>query len=185
MPALPIILGVAAVLVLAGLTWAGIALWGALAHDPSPTGEADRPTPSAAVSPTTYPAVQLDVPAAAAWTPSGVTCDIGDVLRITATGTILHEDDPNSTVPPDGLLAPDGSPDPVYLPFGIDELPGVATASLIGSLDESEPFFVGSDVTFECPRAGQLYLGINDVGLTGNSGAWQAIVRRTVDPTTD
>ena len=152
---------------------------------PLPPGEADGPTPSAVASPTTYPAVQLDVPAAAAWTPSGVTCDIGDVLRITATGTILHEDNPNSTVPPDGLLAPDGSPDPVYLPFGIDELPGVATASLIGSLDQDEPFFVGSDVTYECPRAGQLYLGINDVGLPGNSGAWQATVQRTVDPTTD
>jgi CHAT domain len=115
---------------------------------------------------------QLSVPADRDWTPTEVYCSEGDTFVLTATGHILHEDNPNSTVTPDGLA------DPSYHQYNVLGLPDAATAGLIGSLDrEQQFFFVGSAANYTCPRAGQLYLGINDRGLTGNSGAWTASIQ--------
>ncbi|MET0781897.1 MAG: hypothetical protein ABWZ16_10285, partial [Microbacterium sp.] len=103
-------------------------------------------------------------------------------LEITATGTILHELNPDSIVTPDGLLTPDGLPDPYFLQWNVPGVPEVATASLIGSLDKQEPFFVGSNLTYVCPRTGAFFLGINDIGLYGNSGAWDVTIVKTDNP---
>jgi hypothetical protein len=128
---------------------------------PQPTSE-----PSA---PSTF---QVSVPADRDWTATGAYCSEGDVFVMTATGLILHEDNPNSTVSPDGLA------DPSYHQYNVPGLPDAGTAGLIGSLDrEQQFFFVGSAAAYTCPRAGQLFLGINDRGLAGNSGAWTASIR--------
>ena len=131
------------------------------AINPPPTSE---PT-----APSTF---QVSVPADRDWTATGVYCSAGDIFGLTATGHILHEDNPNSTVSPDGLA------DPSYHQYNVPGLPDAGTAGLIGSLDrEQQFFFVGSATDYTCPRAGQLYLGINDRGLAGNSGAWTASIR--------
>lgn len=178
----------AGVLVVGGLTWGAFALWGG---PPPPVAERSpraTTTPTETPPPPTpviYAPVHLAVAGDAYWTSTGVTCAEGDALAITATGTILHEDNPASTVTPEGLLGPDGLPDPVFLQWNVPGVPDVATASLIGSLDRQEPFAVGSDLTFECPRAGELFLGINDINLVGNSGAWQAAIVKTDNPPLD
>jgi hypothetical protein len=96
------------------------------------------------------------------------------VLDITASGTILHNaPDPNSAVGPDGLA------DPWFHQFNVPGLPDANTASLIGSVDgTSHPFFVGTGTSYPCQRAGALFLGINDVGVANNSGAFVATVER-------
>jgi hypothetical protein len=115
---------------------------------------------------------QVSVPADRDWTATGAYCGEGDVFVMTATGLILHEDNPNSTVSPDGLA------DPSYHQYNVPGLPDAGTAGLIGSLDrEQQFFFVGSAADYTCPHAGQLFLGINDRGLAGNSGAWTASIR--------
>jgi CHAT domain len=176
---------VAAVVLAGGLVWGALAAWEWLTADggggPPTPAASGTPTPDPTPDPTSTidPAVQLPVPAALAWTESGVSCGAGDSLAITATGTILHEANPNSTVTPDGLLTAEGLPEPYFQQWNVPGLPDSATASLIGSLDEQEPFFVGSSATYVCPRAGELFLGINDIGLLGNSGVWDVTVVKT------
>ena len=175
---------VAALVVVGGLVWGVAALWGGLPSGDRQASPASTPspTPQATPSPTTYPAVQLAIPAAVDWTMTGVSCAEGDVLSITATGTILHTLDADAVVGPDGLLTPEGVPDPIFLQYNVPGVPDVATASLIGSLDKQEPFAVGSNLTYTCPRAGALFLGINDMGLYGNSGAWDVTIVETDNP---
>lgn len=182
----PPIAWIAAVVVLVGgLIWGAAAIWSGILAGDDPTSPTSSSAPTPDPSPTIYPAVQVAIPSAVDWTPTGVSCADGDVLAITATGTILHELNPNSTVTPDGLRTPEGLPDPIYLRFNVPGVPDAATASLIGSLDKEQPFFVGSNLTYSCPRAGALFLGINDIGLEGNSGAWDVTIVKTDNPPLD
>ncbi|SFS14288.1 CHAT domain-containing protein [Microbacterium sp. cf046] len=184
----PVVAGiVTAVVLVGGVVWAAAALWGGLfvtdtaaSSSPTPT-----PTPTPTPVPTVHPAVQLAIPAAADWTDTGLSCGQGDLLAITATGTILHEDNPNSTVPPEGILTAEGLPEPYFQQWNVPGLPDAATASLIGSLDKAEPFFVGPNLTYTCPRVGEFFLGINDIGLEGNSGAWDVTIVKTDNPPLD
>jgi hypothetical protein len=58
-------------------------------------------------------------------------------------------------------------------------LPGAAHhAGLIGRISGSgTPFFVGSDFTGPALQGGELFLGINDIGVDNNSGAFAATVQ--------
>ena len=114
----------------------------------------DTPTP-----------VELAVPGNTRWLASGVRCAPGTTLDISASGTIQHDASAGSTVGPDGLT------DERYHKYNVEGLPNANTASLIGSLDESEPFSIGSGTSYDCPRDGELTLGINDINLEANSGA--------------
>jgi hypothetical protein len=112
----------------------------------------------------------VEIPGDEAWTDTHVDCEVGDVLDISATGTILHEQTPTGAVGPDGLI------DPVYDQFSV--VPNTNAAGLIGSISGKQPyFFVGSGTSHECRSAGTLLLGINDTGLFNNSGAFTATVK--------
>jgi hypothetical protein len=53
-------------------------------------------------------------------------------------------------------------------------------AGLIGRISASgTPFFVGSAFTGSAPQAGELFLGINDIGVENNSGAFAASIQVT------
>ena len=88
----------------------------------------------------------------------------GTTLDISASGTIQHDASASSTVGPDGLT------DERYHQWNVDGLPDANTAGLIGGIDETEPFFIGTGMSHECTRDGELTLGINDTNLDGNSG---------------
>lgn len=163
---------VAAAVILGGIVWAAIAL-----IPPPPDDRDADETRSPMPTSTTLPPVAVEVLAATPWTVTGVICEEGDVLDISATGTILHAPITTATVSPDGLE------DPAFHQFNVPGLPDSATAGMIGSLDQEQPFFfVGSALQYTCPSDGELSLGINDVGLDGNSGWWQATVIRTDNP---
>lgn len=115
--------------------------------------------------------VELSVPGDTRWLDSGVTCTPGTTLDISATGTIQHDASAGSTVGPDGLT------EARFHKWNVEGLPDANTAGLIGSLDETEPFFVGSGTSYDCPRDGQLDLGINDTNLDGNSGVLTVTVQ--------
>jgi hypothetical protein len=168
---------VAAVALAGGLVWA--ILEGGSRH----AAETPASDSTGSTTPRILPAVRIAVPADTYWTSTGISCAEGDELTIRANGTVQHSANPNSTVTPDGLVLANGRPDPYYLRWGVPGVPEtVATASLIGSIDRQEPFPVGSNATYACPREGELFLGINDVGLTGNSGAWNASIVKTDNP---
>ncbi len=95
------------------------------------------------------------------WLASGVTCAPGTTVDISASGTIQHDQTAGSTVGPDGLT------EERYHKYNVEGLPDANTAGLIGGIDETDPFFIGSGVSYDCPRDGELTLGINDINLDG------------------
>jgi hypothetical protein len=142
----------------------------------TPTQEQTTPTPTATATTSAPPAgpVQVIVPANQLWTDTGIDCAPGETLKMTATGTILHNvDDPASAV------GPDGTDITFFRQWNVEGLPDANTASLIGSLDRANPFVVGSGTTYACPTVGRLYLGINDVGVANNGGQFIATVEVT------
>jgi len=116
----------------------------------------------------------LEIPATEAWTDTHVDCKAGDVLDIAATGTILHD-----KAVSDSAVGPDGLDDPWYHQFNVPGLPDANTVALIGSISREQPYFVvGKGTTYECPGAGGLCLGINDVGVANNSGEFIATIQQ-------
>ncbi|MEZ0449390.1 CHAT domain-containing protein [Cellulomonas sp. ICMP 17802] len=135
------------------------------------TDAATDPSPSTSVvTPRPVVTVQHEVPATQQWTDMLLACLAGDTLEIVGGGTILHEQSATGRVGPEGLA------DPGYHAYNVVGLPDAPTAGLIGSLDVQDPFFVGTGVTYVCPRDGELFLGVNDIGLAGNSGAFAATI---------
>jgi hypothetical protein len=116
----------------------------------------------------------IEVPAAQAWTDTHVDCQTGKLLEISATGTALPNKSRSSSA-----VGPDGDSNPDLLQFNVPGLPNVNHAALIGSIDREQPFFVvGKGATLHCLRAGRLFLGINDVGVTNNSGEFTATIKQ-------
>ncbi|KRE31351.1 hypothetical protein ASG80_02555 [Agromyces sp. Soil535] len=114
---------------------------------------------------------QVVVPMYEDWTGANSWCNQGDTFEISVEGRAWHDGTPESEVGPDGLTNgefPEGR-----------VLADANTASVIGGLDSiPEMFYVGTGTTYECPAAGNLYLGINDTNLEGNSGEFDATVTR-------
>ena len=113
--------------------------------------------------------IQVSVLGAKDWTDSGVSCAPGHTVELNASGIVLAA----PTVP----VGPDGTPNPAYRPSNLQGLEADNHAALVASVDRTAPFaVVGSSATYECPAAGKLYLGVNDVGLENNSGQWTVTV---------
>ena len=113
----------------------------------------------------------LAIPSTQLWTDTHIDCKAGDVLDITATGTVLHD---KTTL--ESAVDPDGLADPFFHQYNVPGLPDANTVALIGSLSREQPFVVGRGTTYECPGAGRLFLGINDVGVANNSGEFVATI---------
>jgi len=116
--------------------------------------------------------VQTVIPATQVWTNAGISCRAGDTLEIAVSGTVMHEDSASGEVGPEGLS------DPKYHKWNVDGLPDANTVAAIGSLDEQSPFVVGSGTTHVCERGGDLFLGVNDVGVANNAGQFSATITR-------
>ena len=126
-------------------------------------------------SPSILPGVPVAVQVSSTepWTATGVECAPGDVVDITATGTILHnKDDPTGSA-----VGPDGLTEPFFRQFNVPGMPDANTVAVIGSIDEQLPYFlVGSGASHTCLAEGEIYLGVNDAGLDNNSGEFDATV---------
>jgi hypothetical protein len=87
---------------------------------------------------------------------------------VSATGTIFHD--------ASGTTGPNGVAERLDLQqFNV--LKGENHAGLIGRIgDSGTPFSVGSDFASTNLAPGRLFLGINDVGVDNNSGAFSAVV---------
>ncbi len=136
---------------------------------PPGTQQANTQPVSAASVSTPPPAapVSLAVPATASWTDTGVQCTAGAVLDIAATGTIVHNTANGNSAPPDGDQRAE------LHKYNVKGLPDANHGALIGSIDEQQPYFVvGASRSLTCPAAGPLFLGVNDAGVSNNSGAF-------------
>jgi len=152
------------ILLLGGLSAAG--LFGPVEETPGPSDSSDATQSTGGAGP-----YSVQVPADQHWTDTQVTCRVGDVLDISAIGTAFHAPDPRTAV------GPDGSTDGLYHQYNVPGLPDANHASLIGSVGGTDdPFFVGSRLSHPCERSGTLFLGINDIGVANNSGAFVATI---------
>ena len=105
---------------------------------------------------------------AAAWTDTGLKVTAGERINITASGQIMAG--------PGQPCGPDGIAQATLDIFSL--IGGGHVAALIGLVaGSSTPFLVGASYNGVAPASGQLYLGINDVGVDNNSGQFSASVR--------
>jgi hypothetical protein len=106
-----------------------------------------------------------------AWTRTGLSVTQGRRFVVHATGLVRFI----QTAPPVG---PDGATDPHP---GVCVLPGPDHhAALIGRIlgrSPGAPFLVGSTFDGQADQSGQLELGINDIGVDNNGGAFKATVQ--------
>jgi hypothetical protein len=114
------------------------------------------------------------VPGTVAWTDTGIDVRSGDLLAIEASGEI-------QAGPDQPAIGPDGAHDPGLRVFNLPELQGANHAALIGRIGEAgSPFLVGPILKASADRDGRLFLGINDMGVDNNAGAFDVVV--TVSP---
>jgi hypothetical protein len=116
----------------------------------------------------------VTVPGTEPFTDTGVDLKKGDKVTITATGKVQPSvTDPNVFATPDGVA---NRPD--LRQYNV--IPNVNHSGLMGWIgDNGAPFQVGSRDVFTAPKAGRLFLGINDKGVENNAGKFQATVTIT------
>ena len=131
-------------------------------------------TRNSGTSTTTIGPKTVNVPGQVAFTNTGITLKPGDEVSITATGTVFPNTANRSLV-----ATPDGVPNqPSIHQFNV--VAGADHSGLLGRVGENgAPFVVGHDDHFNATTAGPLFLGINDVGLDNNDGAFTARVTVT------
>jgi len=103
-------------------------------------------------------------------TDTGLWCDQGGRLNITASGRIQPRGSGGGQVGPEGLTN-GASPETRILE-------NANTAALIGKLEDTdEPAFeIGAGTSYECPVPGSLFLGVNDTSTGDNEGAFHVVV---------
>jgi hypothetical protein len=109
----------------------------------------------------------IDVDARQRWTDSSLDVRSGDVLSISARGTIVMSGDDRDTATPAGSRTGRGA----------QQAPIQAVAgALIARIDSGAPFLIGDQSTVKVPASGRLYLGVNDDHLQDNRGHFQVTV---------
>ena len=114
--------------------------------------------------------VTVIVPGDVKWIYTGIDLNAGDIIRFTARGTIVYDDQGNS-------CGPDGASwtDTLDQEGPLWKKPH---AGLIGRIDGiGAPFFVGKSYTVKAGSSGRLLLGINDFWYHGNSGEFTVTIR--------
>lgn len=121
-------------------------------------------------TPASLPAGAIQVDGSRAWTETGVTVKKGDRLSFSTTGQIGIRSGDTPKVSPDGSAADRDPAAPV---------PVMGVGGLIGRVGTGAPFPIGSSATLiTMPANGRLYLGINDTGVSDNSGAYIVTIVR-------
>jgi hypothetical protein len=130
--------------------------------------------PGRAPQPSTAATYMVTVSSRESWTDSGIHLTKGEQVTITASGQVDH--DGRSPSPPVG---PDGDPRRALSRLSI--LRDAPHAALIGKIignTEGHPFLVGSQYHADSiDQSGLLLLGVNDQGLTNNTGGFTARIQ--------
>jgi len=104
-----------------------------------------------------------------AWTDTGLNVEQGDVLTIRASGTIQFSSSGRDVAEANGAA---GRAATANAP-----LPRTEIGALLGRIGNANPFVVGASLdSFRVPRAGRLYLGVNDDVLRDNRGEFRVTV---------
>jgi hypothetical protein len=118
----------------------------------------------------------INVPGTSRGTDTGIDVRSGDQLTFTATGTV----NPGGRT---GNVGPQGGRSSVLgAILGTRPVPSAGPGALIGYVrtpdgQQSEPFLIGSQLTFSAPVDGRLFLAINDDDYSDNSGSFSVRIR--------
>ena len=121
------------------------------------------------------PMREIDVLATQPWTDTGVDVNAGDLISITATGSIQFSFGGQ-------FMGPDGDGvDCHHLGVAIYRWTfpdaDLSCHSLLARVGPTGPIFeVGSSWRFRAATPGRLYLGVNDNFFPDNSGSWEATI---------
>jgi hypothetical protein len=113
----------------------------------------------------------VEVPGNSRGIDAGIDVRAGDQITFTATGTIVAGQRAGTVGPEGGRSTGFGSI------IGTRPVPSAGVGALIGyirTLDgqTTQPFFIGSSLTWTAPAEGRLYLLVNDDNYNDNSGAF-------------
>jgi hypothetical protein len=112
----------------------------------------------------------IDVPANAAWIPSGVVVRRGEVLTLSATGQIQLSADAEDIAGPAGARSQRTAADA--------PLPEVPVGALIAKIGDGVPFPVGDAISQTMTAAGPLFFAVNDGRRADNAGAFRVTIER-------
>jgi LmbE family N-acetylglucosaminyl deacetylase len=113
------------------------------------------------------------VPGATDWIDTSVEIQQGDVMLITANGTITWKHEGREACDANGAVP--------YARSGKKPVTGAATGALIGRIgaDAAESFLIGTEQKIIAPKSGRLYLGINDDTIGDNDGQFRVWIKKT------
>lgn len=110
----------------------------------------------------------VTVSATEAWTDTGLDVRAGDVLRITASGTIGWAPEAGAVAPPAGASGPATDAAPV---------PRANIGALVGRVANGRAFLaIASNGTVRVEQSGRLFLGVNDDVLSDNRGSFRVSI---------
>lgn len=121
--------------------------------------------------------VTINVPGTSRGTDTGIDVRSGDQITFTATGTVVAGRRIGEVGPEGGRNTGFGSV------VNARPLPTAGPGALIGYIrtndgQTSQPFLIGSQLTFTVPADGRLYLAINDDDFSDNSGSFSVRIRQ-------
>jgi len=113
-------------------------------------------------------AATIDVIAKRDWTSSGLIVRRGDIIRISASGTVTLDPNTGQTSGPEGIDQPDAK----------KLMPDKPTGSLIAVIgaDNDDFIFIGRSAEVTAARDGLLFLSVNEGTLSDNSGSFKAVI---------
>jgi hypothetical protein len=125
---------------------------------------------------TGYGERQVEVAGNSRATDTGIDVRSGDQITFTATGTVVAGQRAGSVGPEGGRTSGFGSI------IGTRPVPNAGVGALIGYLrtadgQTSQPFFIGSSLSWTAPMDGRLYLAVNDDNYNDNSGSFSVQIR--------
>ena len=118
----------------------------------------------------------LDVAGTSRGTDTRLDVRVGDEITFTATGRIIA----GRRL---GEVGPEGARSSGFGSIvGTRPVPSAGAGALIGYIrmangQTSQPFFIGSQLTFSVPAEGRLYLAINDDDYSDNGGAFKVTIK--------
>jgi len=122
-------------------------------------------------------ATELEVSPKDPWVDTGLDLRPGDVLSISATGTLSVRNG-KSTSSVTAMGASRGFRD-LLKAYPVNDAGQGALIGRVGSSDTATPFLVGSSKSWTSPRAGRLFLGINQTGNDAPDGAFHVKIEFT------
>lgn len=116
-------------------------------------------------------AQSVQVPATAGWVNTGIAIQQGQILTVTATGSVMTlASEPTTASGPDGQAVPCPNPNTPDLAGVQCLLTGAPYGGLVGRIGDGAPFKVGANYRAAAPGSGTLFLGVND-HATGEAAA--------------